>query len=131
MGKYINIGNDGFRKAREGEYVDKSMLIPFINSTLGTERCMTCVTRARRFGKSMAANMLCAYYDQSCDSRVLFDGLRAADDPHFEKNLNKYPVIYLDMTSFVSKYGVQANLVKIIQRDIKNELCELYSGISL
>ena len=70
MGKYINIGNDGFRKAREGEYVDKSMLINFINSTLGTEQCMTCVTRARRFGKSMAAKMLSAYYDQSCDSRA-------------------------------------------------------------
>lgn len=131
MSNYINIGNAGFRKAREAEYVDKSMLIPFINSTLGTERCMTCVTRARRFGKSMAANMLCAYYDQSCDSHNLFQDLRVAEDPNFKQFLNKYPVIYLDMTSFMSKYGIQANLVKLIQRDVKNELCELYPDISL
>ena len=67
MGLYINIGNSGFQRARNGKYVDKSMLIASINSTLSTEYCMSCITRCRRFGKSMAAKMLCAYYDQSCD----------------------------------------------------------------
>lgn len=47
--------------------------------------------------------MLCAYYDQSCDSRSLFADLQIAQDPSFEQHLNKYPVIYLDMTNFVSE----------------------------
>jgi hypothetical protein len=62
------------------------------------------VSRCRRFGKSLAAKMLYAYYDQSCDSRELFAGLKIASNPQFEKHLNKYPAIYLDMTNFVSKY---------------------------
>ena len=61
MGAYINKGNEGFRKAINGGYVDKSGLIAVINKTLDTERQYTCVTRCRRFGKSMAAKMLCAY----------------------------------------------------------------------
>ena len=69
MGKYINIGYAGFQRARNSEYVDKSGLIAVVNNTLFTERCFSCVTRCRRFGKSMAAKMLYAYYDHSCDSR--------------------------------------------------------------
>ena len=104
MGTYINIGNVGFQRARNSEYVDKSGLIAVVNSTLFTERCFSCVTRCRRFGKSMAAKMLYAYYDHSCDSRSLFTDLEIAHDPSFEKHLNKYPAIYLDMTDFVSRY---------------------------
>ena len=103
MGKYINIGNAGFLRVRNAEYVDKSGLLSVVNSTLFTEKCFICVSRCRRFGKSMAAKMLCAYYDQSCDSRSLFADLKIADDPSFEKHLNKYPVIYLDVTNFVGE----------------------------
>ena len=103
MGIFINIGNMGFHSARNGEYVDKSGLIRIVNKTINSERRFSCVTRCRRFGKSMAAKMLCAYYDQSCDSRHLFADLEIANDPDFERYLNKYPVIYLDMTNFVSE----------------------------
>ena len=106
MGKYINIGNAGFQRVRNSEYVDKSGLISIINDTLFTERSFSCVSRSRRFGKSIAAKMLCAYYDQSCDSRSLFADLMIAKDASFEKHLNKYPVIYLDMTNFVSEKEV-------------------------
>ncbi|MBQ9261912.1 MAG: AAA family ATPase [Prevotella sp.] len=103
MGIFINIGNAGFKSVRNGEYVDKSELISVINQTLFTEYRFSCVSRSRRFGKSVAAKMLCAYYDQSCDSRQLFADLKIAQDPTFEQHLNKYPVIYLDMTNFVSE----------------------------
>ena len=83
MGTYINVGNAGFWSARNSEYVDKSGLISVVNGTLFTERRFSCVSRSRRFGKSMAAKMLCAYYDQSCDSRSLFADLQIAGDPSF------------------------------------------------
>ena len=102
MGTYINVGNIGFQRVRNSEYVDKSGLIAIVNSTLFTERSFSCVSRSRRFGKSVAAKMLNAYYDHSCDSRHLFADLEIANDPSFEKHLNKYPVIFLDLTSFVA-----------------------------
>ena len=96
MGIYINRGNSEFRDIVAHEYVDKSSLIPIVNATLNSENRYSCVTRSRRFGKSMAAKMLCAYYDKSCDSHELFHGLKAEQDSTFETYLNKYYVICID-----------------------------------
>ena len=117
MGSYINVGNTGFQSARKIDYVDKSGLIAVVNDTLGTNFRCSCVTRCRRFGKSMAAKMLCAYYDQSCDSRSLFADLEIAKYPHFEEHINKYPVIYLDMSDFVTEIK-DATIVKKMQQTI-------------
>lgn len=73
MGIYLNPGNSGYREILQSEYVDKTGLIALVNQTLGTMGKLTCISRPRRFGKSYAAKMLCAYYDCSCDSRELFN----------------------------------------------------------
>lgn len=135
MGVYINKGNEGFRQARNGEYVDKSNMIEYLNKTLNTERCYTCVTRSRRFGKSMAADMLCAYYDKSCDSRELFEGLAISqpdkDQEQYEKHLNKYPVLKLDITNFTTKYKDDLQIISIMQQDVMEELLDVYPDITL
>ncbi|MBR1881218.1 MAG: AAA family ATPase [Prevotella sp.] len=127
MGKFINIGNAGFQSVRNSEYVDKSGLITVINSVLFTEYRFSCVSRSRRFGKSMAAKMLCAYYDQSCDSRCLFADLKIAGDPSFEKHLNKYPVIYLDMTNFVNVK--ESGIIDKIDADLLVDISRAYPEI--
>ena len=83
MGMYLNLVNDGFQSIRKGLYVDKTGMISFVNSTLGTPNKLTCVSRPRRFGKSFVTKMLCAYYDKSCDSKELFVGLEIEKDPLF------------------------------------------------
>ena len=130
MGTYINIGNEGFQRIRNSEYVDKSGLIPVVNKTLFTEQCFSCVSRCRRFGKSMAAKMLCAYYDRSCDSRSLFADLQAAQDPSFEKHLNKYPVIYLDMTAFVTRFH-DDSIVEKIDAELRADVLSLYADVEV
>ena len=130
MGVYINIGNAGFQSARNGEYVDKSGLIGIVNPTLFTKRRFSCVTRSRRFGKSMAAEMLCAYYDKSCDSRALFEDLEIASHPDFEKHLNKYPVIFLDLSSFLD--GLQEeNIVSRIKEKLKADVVAAYPDVAV
>ena len=128
MGTYINLGNEGFRRIRNSEYVDKSGLIDIVNSTLFTRLCFSCVTRSRRFGKSMAAEMLCAYYDYSCDSRSLFADLEIANCPSFEEHLNKYPVIYLDISDFVTRYKDES-IVGHIDMELLADIHEAYPDI--
>ena len=82
MGNYLNPGNSGFEEIRRSLYVDKSGLIRLINDTIGTKQKLTCISRPRRFGKSFAAQMLCAYYDKTCDSADLFEDLIIAKDEH-------------------------------------------------
>jgi hypothetical protein len=127
MGTYINLGKEGFQSVRNGEYIDKSGLIAVVNKTLFTEQRFSCVTRCRRFGKSMAAKMLCAYYDHSIDSRNLFTDLEIASHPSFETHLNKYPVIYLDMTSFVTRYH-DDDIVDKIDATLRAGILEAYPG---
>ena len=128
MGIYINKGNEGFRRIRNSEYVDKTELISVVNSTLFTENCFTCVSRCRRFGKSMAAKMLAAYYDYSCDSRELFADLKIANDPSFEKHLNKYPVIYLDLSDFVTRYK-DDDIVNKIEERVMLDILKAYPQV--
>lgn len=129
MGKYLNMGNAGFRAAIKGKYVDKTEMIAFINSTLGTSDKLTCVSRPRRFGKSFAAKMLCAYYDKSCDSRELFEGLAISEDTSFGEYLNKYHVIYLDITLFISMASDVKDVVKNIESEVVGEVQHFFPDI--
>jgi hypothetical protein len=129
MGNYLNIGNDGFRKVINGRYVDKTGLIAYINGTLETPLKLTCVSRPRRFGKSFAAQMLCAYYDKGCDSRELFEGLKITSDKPFNKYLNKYDVIYLDITSFISEIDDIKEIVHDIRTNIIKEVRAKYPDV--
>ena len=125
---YIDKGNSAFRQTRNSEYIDKSGLIAVVNKTLFTEQKFTCVTRCRRFGKSMAAKMLAAYYDRSCDSRSLFADLQIARDPSFEEHLNKYPVIYLDMTDFTA-LGIDDDIVSRLERALLEDISHAFPEV--
>lgn len=126
MGDYLNVGNAGFAAMTRECYVDKTEMISFINSTLGTTRKLTCVSRPRRFGKSYAAKMLCAYYDKSCDSKALFAKYKIAKDASFQTHLNKYDVIYLDITWFISIVRNVKNVVSYLQEKVIEELRAAY-----
>ena len=97
--------SDYVRAQSEYYYVDKTLLIEEINRTIGRKNKLTCISRPRRFGKSYAARMLCAYYDRSCDSHTLFENLKIANDSSYEDHINQYHVIYLDMTQVLGDAG--------------------------
>ena len=122
MGTYLNPGNVGFAEILKSDYVDKTGLISLINRTIGTKRKLTCVSRPRRFGKSYAAQMLCAYYDKACDSRELFAGYRIAGDETFESHINKYHVISLDISGFVSAAKTNGKPLKTVPEAIGRAL---------
>ena len=125
MGNYLNPGNRGFARIRNDLYVDKSGMIELFNQTIDTPRCLTCVSRPRRFGKSFAAKMLCAYYDKNCDSAGLFDDLEIADSAEYRKHLNWYDVIYLDMTEVIGEASI-GEVVPYIQRNVLREFSKQY-----
>ena len=130
MGRYVNKGNDGFASVINTNFVDKSMLIEEMNQVMNTENRFLCVTRARRFGKSVAVKMLNAYYDMSCDSKDLFAGLAISHTKDYENHLNKESVIYLDMTDFLTKYGDDdEHLVCKMKHDISEELLSYFNGV--
>ncbi len=132
MGIYLNPGNKGFRESVCSRiYVDKTGLIARTNELLNTEEKFICVSRPRRFGKSMALKMLAAYYSRGCDSGELFAGLQIERDPSFAEHLNRYDVIYLNMQQFLIRakhQGVTEYLEELVIRDLREAYGELFDG---
>ncbi len=102
MGQFIDRENYGFRSAINSNFVDKSGLLNILNRNMNSENRFICISRPRRFGKSVAAKMAYAYYDRKSDSKELFEGLEISQSPDFEKHLNKYPTIYIDWNEFAN-----------------------------
>ena len=126
MGVYFNPSNASFRQARNSRiYVDKTGLIGYCNHVINTMQRYICVSRPRRFGKSMAANMLSAYYSRECDSEKLFEGLEISKESGFKKHLNQYDTIFLNMQEFLSRTGDVDKLIdrikKLVIRELKAE----------
>ena len=129
MGIYVNPGNASFQEAINSEiYVDKSGLIAYINGVIRTQQKNLCVSRPRRFGKSMAANMLAAYYSRGCDSSRLFSGLAIEGEESFPMHLNRHNVIRWDVQRFLeSKSGYDRfinDIEDMVIRDLKKEFPE-------
>ena len=100
MGIYLNPNNENFSRTTKREiYVDKTMMISVLNGFMEVDNTYICVSRPRRFGKTIAGNMLSAYYSKGCDSRDLFAPFKISGDKSFESNLNKLNVIKIDMNS--------------------------------
>ena len=100
-----------------------------MNEVLDSTDAYICNSRPRRFGKSMAANMLTAYYSRGCDSKKLFHSFEIAKDKDFEKYLNQYNTIFLNMQEFLSRsYNVEKlieRVKKLVIRDLKMEYPEV------
>ena len=131
MGIYLNPGNDLFYSTVTYSeiYVDKTMLISFTYKCLFGENKEICVSRPRRFGKSMAENMLTAYYSKGCDSRELFSKFQIAQTPDFEKHLNRYNVIHIDMQKFLGRTKNVHEMLDFLQKRVIKELIQTFSGI--
>lgn len=128
MGNYLNPGNSGFSNMRNDVYVDKTGMINLINQTIDTPRNLTCISRPRRFGKSFAAKMLCAYYDKTCDSTALFEGLEIAQSKKYLDYLNQYDVIYLDLSGILGATSPE-DTVSYIKRNVTEEIRTVYPEV--
>ena len=130
MGSYLNPGNFSFcGSLRSKIYVDKSELIAKTNEVLCTEQRYICVSRPRRFGKSMAANMLAAYYDRSENTEELFQNLAIREDKSYKENLNQYDVIKINMQEFLSMSESVEDMLSILQMRLIKDLKSAYPEV--
>lgn len=130
MGRFVNPDNSAFYTAVRSEiYVDKTGVLDYTNKMLGTKQAFICNSRPRRFGKSITADMLSAYYSKGCDSKEMFSGLEISKSREFEKYINKYDVIHFDLQWFMEPENGSGEFVKKIQKIIVEELREAYPQV--
>jgi len=128
---YLNPSNIDFYNAVSHSqiYVDKTNLIKYTNKVLFGEQKFICVSRPRRFGKSMTANMLTAYYSRGCDSKEMLENLKISKADSFEKHLNKYNVIRINMMDFFSEYDDTKEMLTNLQKEIMYEIIEEFPDV--
>ena len=132
MGIYLNPSNRRFSISLQSEiYVDKSGIIAYSNKVLYTQQRFICISRPRRFGKTMTADMLTAYYCCASDSNDMFSNLKIASDPSYKKHLNKYNVIFLNMQDFVSESSNIKEMLQNIKNEITDEILEDYPDVKI
>ncbi len=130
MGSYLNPGNALFKMAVNSQiFVDKSMLIDVTNRYLNTMQRFICVSRPRRFGKSVAADMLAAYYDRRIDSSALFEHLEISGQRSYGIHLNQYDVIKLNMQEFLSGTQSIDEMLDRIQKFLIFDMLDAYSQV--
>lgn len=120
---------DGFRESINScLFVDKSMLIDIINDKISTKEKWICVSRPRRFGKTMALEMLSAYYTQGMDSDCLFDNLKIKNTVGYYKHLNSHNVICINFNDYFENFSVKDGIEKISER-LVHDLKQAYPEI--
>lgn len=130
MGVYLNPGNEAFQKALNSQiYVDKSELIAYTNKVIDSLQRYVCVSRPRRFGKSTAAGMLVAYYGRGVDSRNQFHGYKIEKDSSFERYLNQYNVIFLNMQDFSGRTHDITKMKNLLEKSLLRDLLREYPNI--
>ncbi len=130
MGRFVNPDNSAFQVALNSEiYVDKSELLSYTNRVLNTKQAWICNSRPRRFGKSITADMLTAYYSKGCDSSEMFSHLKIGRDKDFQAHLNKYAVIHFDVQWCIDPSGSLENVVSYIKEHVLEELRMEYKGL--
>ena len=130
MGMFLNRGNQEFDRAVNSEiYIDKTDMITFFNKKINTEQCYISVSRPRRFGKSITANMIAAYFEKGCDSRYLFENRKLGETKNWDQNLNKYDVIRIDLADIRSRRENPEETLDYIDEMVVKELDEAYPDI--
>ena len=128
MGMYLNPGEEAFREAVNSPiYVDKSELLSYTNSVFKTAEKYICVSRPRRFGKSMAAHMVVAYYDRTAED--IFSTLKIARHEDFTKHRGKYDVIKLNIQDFLSNNPQIDDFLKDLQKSLLWDLLNEYPDL--
>ncbi len=130
MGSYLNPGNKGFQESLNSEiYIDKTGLIEKTNAALNTRQKFLCVSRPRRFGKSMAANMLAAYYERDENASSLFDPLKISKVDSYQIHLNQYDVIKINMQEFLSMTRSMDDMLSMLQKYLVFDLMDHFSDV--
>ncbi len=133
MGLYLNPNAEAFLEDKSTSiYVDKTLFISELNKMVSTKEDFICMSRPRRFGKSMAGNMISAYYSKGCDTREVFSRMKLGQTSDYDKYLNKFNVIKLDLNGWyqnAKKKNGHTDLIQLIEETVADEFREQYPKI--
>ena len=133
MGLYLNPNAEAFKDDRNTRiYIDKSLVVAELNKLLSSKEDFVCISRPRRFGKSMVGNLISAYYSKGCDTHEIFSQMKIGQVSDYDKYLNKFNVIKLDLNGWyqnAKKKDEHQNLIRQIDECVAEEFHEQFTNV--
>lgn len=129
MGMFLN-SMSPYRKYQavltDTYFVDKTSLIEELLPAMGKEKRFFCITRPRRFGKTVMANMIASFFGRGTDSRDLFDGLEISKSGRYQEHLNRHHVIFIDFSEIPRNCQDYQQYILRIEKGVISDLAETY-----
>ena len=126
----MNPGKEKFVQCINSEiYIDKTGLIRYCNKVMNSLQKYISMSRPRRFGKSVTADMLAAYYSRGCDCGDLFAGLEIAEDEHYTEHMNRYNVLFLNMQEFLSQSSDMPEMLALLKKSLLWDMLDSYTEL--
>ncbi len=135
MGRYFN-SRMPFEIYREIAgtrfFVDKSLLLEDILSAWEADgQKYLCITRPRRFGKSIMACMVAAFFGKSADAGTVFERLAIAGNEYYTAHLNRHNVVYIDFSEVPRDCTNYRQYIARIQDGINSDLARAYEDLQI
>ena len=122
--------NNEFELVSNDKYfVDKTKMIEKTNELINIKDRFLCITRPRRFGKTINAMMLASYYSKNANFKNLFDKLEISKSSSYLEYLNKHNVVYMTLNSNISELKTYEEYVKFYKTRLVHDLTEAYPNI--
>ena len=134
MGMFLNSIEpyDKYKTITKGLYfVDKTELLEELIPALEQEQRFFCITRPRRFGKTVMANMIASFFEKSEGGSDIFDRLKISEYPKYKEHLNKHDVVYIDFSEMPKECDSYKKYISRIEEGIYYDLREKYSDLYL
>ncbi len=112
-------------------FVDKSAILTKIIPRIGTTENYICLTRPRRFGKSVMANMIGAFFSSGCNSKDIFDNLNIAGSSLYKEHINQYPVISISFNRLPRRCHNYEAYISRIERKMMDDIAKLYPHVKI
>lgn len=123
---------DRYRAVLNSPYfVDKTLLLEGLIPLLCQEQRFVCITRPRRFGKTVMANMIGAFFQKGADSCDIFDNLLIAGKEDYKNHLNRHNVIFIDFSEMPENCSSYSQYISRILSGLKQDLSNAFPELDI
>lgn len=123
---------DRYRAVLNSPYfVDKTLLLEELIPLLCQEQRFVCITRPRRFGKTVMANMIGAFFQKGADSCDIFDNLLIAGKEDYKNHLNRHNVIFIDFSEMPENCSSYSQYISRILSGLKQDLSNAFPELDI
>ena len=134
MGVYLNSTSPFYlykSETKKTYFIDKSLLLKQLFPLVKTGNSHICITRPRRFGKTIMANMIGTFFGKGCSADTIFNGSKIAANTEYKAHINQYNTIFIDFSEMPEDCNNYQQYIHRIRKNLKDDLCIAYANLNL